>query len=127
MNHDLHARAAVLEVGDRVLVKVLAVKGKNKIADRWEDHPYVVIEHPNDDIPVYKVTKEDDDGPVRTLHSGPSSSSLKATSVSMSIMSSFFFNLSLIYNNFDKRCRKFLKFESWSTGPIVVYLYPFIQ
>ena len=68
LNHDLHVRAAVLEVGDRVLVKVLAVKGKNKIADRWEDHPYVVIEHPNDDIPVYIVTKEDDDGPVRTLH-----------------------------------------------------------
>jgi len=67
-NHDEKARAAVLEVGDHVLVKVLAVKGKNKIADRWENKPYIVLEHPNPDIPVYKVQIENNEGKVRTLH-----------------------------------------------------------
>ena len=67
-NHDVRARAAILEVGDRVLVKVLAVKGTNKIADKWEDCPYVVIDQPNPDIPVYKVQRENDDKTIRTLH-----------------------------------------------------------
>ena len=52
-NHDLKARAAILEVGDRVLVKRLAFQGKHKIADRWEDFPYIVLEQPNSEIPVY--------------------------------------------------------------------------
>jgi len=67
-NHDLCARAAVLEVGDRVLVKILAVKGKNKIADRWEDNPYIILDQFNDDIPVYNVQRENGEGPIRTLH-----------------------------------------------------------
>jgi len=67
-NHDIRARAAVLEAGDRVLVKVLAVKGRNKIGDRWEEDPFVVIEQLNTDIPVYRVQKENGEGPIRTLH-----------------------------------------------------------
>ena len=67
-NHDLKARAAILEVGDRVLVKWLAFQGKHKIADRWEDFPYIVLEQPNSEIPVYIVKREDRGGLQRTLH-----------------------------------------------------------
>jgi transposase InsO family protein len=67
-HHDIRARAAILEVGDRVLVKILAVKGKNKIADRWENDPYLVQEQPNSEIPVYIVKKEDGSGTCKTLH-----------------------------------------------------------
>jgi hypothetical protein len=51
-----------LQVGDRVLVKVVAFDGKHKIADRWEDHPYIIMEQPNQDIPVFKVKREDGHG-----------------------------------------------------------------
>jgi len=57
-NHDLKARAAILDVGDRVIVKQLAFQGKHKIADRWEDVPYVIAEQPNPDIPVYIHQRE---------------------------------------------------------------------
>jgi transposase InsO family protein len=67
-NYDQRARAAVLEVGDRVLVKVLAFGGKHKIADRWEEDPYVILAQPNEEIPVYTVRKESGQGRRRTLH-----------------------------------------------------------
>ena len=67
-NYDLRARAAVLEPGDRVLVKVLAFDGKHKLADKWESGAYKVLEKPNADIPVYVVQREDGSGPKKTLH-----------------------------------------------------------
>lgn len=42
-----------------VLVKVVVYDGKHKIADRWEDHLYVVISQPITDIPVFKASRED--------------------------------------------------------------------
>ena len=66
--YDLRARAAVLDVGDRVLVKALAFDGKHKIADRWEEEAYVVLDHPNIELPVYVVKKENGQGRKRTLH-----------------------------------------------------------
>ena len=38
------------------------------MADRWEEIPYDVIDQPNPEIPVYKVRKENGEGPIRTLH-----------------------------------------------------------
>lgn len=67
-NYDLKARAAKLEVGDRVLVKILAHDGKHKLADKWADEIYVVTEQPNLNIPVYKVKQEDGNGSEKTLH-----------------------------------------------------------
>lgn len=40
-------------------MKVVVYDGKHKIADRWEDHLYVVISQPITDIPVYKASRED--------------------------------------------------------------------
>jgi hypothetical protein len=65
---DLKVRGAVVEVGDRVLVRNVGLRGKQKIADRWAPDPYVVVCQPNNDIPVYVVHKENGKGNARTLH-----------------------------------------------------------
>ena len=36
----------------------MGLKGKHKLADRWERSPYVIISQPNPDIPVYEVHLE---------------------------------------------------------------------
>ena len=56
LDYDLRARSSVLRPGDRVLVRNAGVRGKCKLADRWEKDPYLVIDQPNDDVPVYMVT-----------------------------------------------------------------------
>ncbi|XP_053404817.1 uncharacterized protein LOC128558704 [Mercenaria mercenaria] len=65
--YDTKAKAARIEVGDKVLVKVLSFEGKHKIADKFEEDVYSVIEQVKDNIPVYKV-KSDVSGRVKTLH-----------------------------------------------------------
>ena len=66
--YDQRVRESKLEVGDRVLIRALGLKGKVKIADDWEEMPYIVTEIPMQDIPVYKVRQEDGKGRVKTLH-----------------------------------------------------------
>lgn len=66
--YDLKARAAVLEKGDRVLVKAVYFEGKHKLADKWESEPYVIVNRPNDEIPVYDLRKESGQGSLRRLH-----------------------------------------------------------
>ena len=61
-NYDLKAGAATLKKGDRVLVMIVAYEGKHKIADKWEDNPYVILAQVNHCIPVYKVMREDGEG-----------------------------------------------------------------
>ncbi|MCG8076953.1 MAG: DDE-type integrase/transposase/recombinase, partial [Candidatus Thiodiazotropha taylori] len=57
-HYDASARNSVLTPGDLVLVKNVGIRGKHKIADRWEHDPYVVISQPNDDIPVYEIQRQ---------------------------------------------------------------------
>lgn len=67
--YDARVRGAVLAVGDRVLVRVLAFgEGPHKLADRWDQMPHRVISQPNSEIPVYIVEREDGQGRRRTLH-----------------------------------------------------------
>lgn len=67
--YDAKAKACKLAVGDLVLVRNVSLRGKNKLADKWEETPYIVVSQPNPDIPVYEVKK---DAPhtkaTRTLH-----------------------------------------------------------
>ena len=67
-NYDSKVRGTCLKVGDRVLVKKVAFKGKHKIEDKWEKEAYIVLEQPNQDIPVFCVQKENGSGRIRTLH-----------------------------------------------------------
>ena len=66
-NYDLKARSAILQPGDRLLVKITSFDGKHKLADKWESQPYVVVEQPNVTIPVYTVKEEDSDR-TKTIH-----------------------------------------------------------
>ena len=56
--HDVKAKELTLRPGDRVLVKNVSLRGRNKLADRWEPHPYIIISQPIDDTPVYEVKRE---------------------------------------------------------------------
>lgn len=66
--YDKKVRGAILQPGDRVLVRRVAFDGKHKIADKWEEDPYLVVSQPNNDIPVYVVQRENGEGKKRTLH-----------------------------------------------------------
>ncbi|XP_033729924.1 uncharacterized protein LOC117319196 [Pecten maximus] len=66
--YDVRIRGAFVRDGDRVLVKTVAFEGKHKLADKWEEEIYVVLDQPNPDMPVYVVQKEDCGGRKRTLH-----------------------------------------------------------
>lgn len=65
--YDKHVVASTLQVGDRVLVKNVRLRGKHKLADKWEPDIYIVIKKAGD-LPVYTVTPERKSGPLRTLH-----------------------------------------------------------
>lgn len=64
---DAKVRAAELVVGDRVLVRNVNIRGKHKLADRWERTIHVVVKRVNGG-PVYMVKPERGNGPHRTLH-----------------------------------------------------------
>ena len=53
--YNLRCRGATLSVGDIVLVKQTAWKGRHKIQDKWEDREYQVVDQPTPGIPVYTV------------------------------------------------------------------------
>lgn len=64
---DKRVRAAELFEGDRVLVRNVNIRGKHKLADRWERKVHVVAKRIKDS-PVYVVKPETGEGPHRTLH-----------------------------------------------------------
>jgi len=39
-------------------VRNVCLRGKCKLADKWESTPYIVVAQPNADIPVYEVKKD---------------------------------------------------------------------
>lgn len=66
-SYDKRVGFQTLDIGDRVLLRNLGLKGKHKLESRWSPIPYVVLgKMPN--IPVYKVKPEDGGGGVKTLH-----------------------------------------------------------
>lgn len=58
--YDKKAKDSQFAIEDKVLVRVLAFKGRHKIADKFEVDVYTVIEQQNKDIPVFKVKSEKD-------------------------------------------------------------------
>ena len=59
---------ATIEPGDRVLIRKVGLKGRQKLAYKREDHSYVVKSQPLPDIPVYRVQKEHSNSPCKHLH-----------------------------------------------------------
>ena len=68
LNYDSKVREATVHVGDRVLIRNVGLKGKNKLADKWARDTYIVINQPNSDIPVFQVKKEYGKEKNKTLH-----------------------------------------------------------
>ena len=66
--YDRKVRENRLDIGDRVLIRNLGLKGKHKLADKWEQNTYLVLEQPVEDIPVFKVKREDGVGRTKILH-----------------------------------------------------------
>ena len=66
--YDLRVWGAVPEAGDLVLVKLVGLTGKHKLADKWESEPYEVIRKPDPAMPVYVVKRCDGEGHERMLH-----------------------------------------------------------
>ncbi len=67
--YDRRVRHSTLKPGDIVLVRNVGIRGKQKLADRWESKPYVIKRQPIPDIPVYEVILEHGRSrKVRTLH-----------------------------------------------------------
>lgn len=64
---DAKVRAAELFEGDRVLIRNVSVRGKHKLADKWEKSIHIVVKQV-DGGPVYVVRPESGSGPHRTLH-----------------------------------------------------------
>ena len=58
----------LLDIDDRVMVKIVVFDGKHNIADKWEEDSYQITSQPNVNIPVSTVEKEDGTGRKRTLH-----------------------------------------------------------
>ena len=54
-HYDRKAHATKILPGDLVLVRNVTLRGKQKIADRWENEPYQVLDQPNPDVPVFDV------------------------------------------------------------------------
>ena len=65
--YDLKCRGATLGVGDLVLVKQTAWKGRHKIQDRWESGEFQVVGQPTPGVPVYTV-KSLAGGRTKVLH-----------------------------------------------------------
>ena len=66
--YDRKVRHAILEPGDRVLVRNVGLKGRQKLADKWQKHPFVVTRQPIPDIPIYEVKKENSCSKPKLLH-----------------------------------------------------------
>ncbi|PWA19100.1 hypothetical protein CCH79_00018645 [Gambusia affinis] len=62
--YDQKAKDQVFSPGDRVLVKICHVEGRQKLGDKWEPRPYIVVKK---QPPVYVVQPEDG-GPERVVH-----------------------------------------------------------
>ena len=56
-HYNRKARGPAIQPGDVVLLRNVGLKGKHKIADKWQQEPFTVLEKPNPDIPVFRIKR----------------------------------------------------------------------
>jgi hypothetical protein len=68
--YDLKVRNSVLKQGDRFLLKNIHIRGKQKLANRWNRESCVIYTQPADTIPVYAIRPEYGKGKLKpkTVH-----------------------------------------------------------
>ena len=65
VNYDYKVRDAILDVGSKILIRKVGLKGKQKLADKWDRHIYVVTGMPDKSVPVYRVQRKFSDSTVK--------------------------------------------------------------
>ena len=68
LKNDKRVRYIKLEPGDRVLIRNVGLRGKQKLADIWDKHPYLVKSQPVPGTPVYEVQQENSGAKTKLLH-----------------------------------------------------------
>ena len=69
VRYDRRVRQSGLSVGGRVLVRNVALRGKQKLANRWLPDVYIVVKQQGgENSPVYVISCEDGKKGQRTLH-----------------------------------------------------------
>ena len=66
-HYDWKVKCTQLKVGDKVLLKHTAFKGKHTIQDRWENTIYEVMEQPLGKIPVFNVKSMEGDDKTKVV------------------------------------------------------------
>lgn len=57
-----------IEIGDRVLLRNLGLRGKHKLESKWSPDPYVVVVGKMPNLPVFKIKREDGRLGTKTIH-----------------------------------------------------------
>ncbi|XP_048110471.1 uncharacterized protein LOC125301779 [Alosa alosa] len=65
--HNRGRRALPLLPGERVLVRDFRRRGRGKLGYHWDPRPYVVLNQPSADRPVYTLRPEGREGPTKTI------------------------------------------------------------
>ena len=66
--YDKKTCGAVPVVGDRVLLRNVSIRGKNKLASKCQDDVFMIVGQVDQSILVYQIQRESGSGDVKTVH-----------------------------------------------------------